>query len=516
MSSNWWGAALAVAIACCGLFPAAAVSEQRSVEPRVRLPGRAAHTAAPARWILGVRTPSGVRPVVVPRSRARLLATRLRREGRLLYAEPNVVLHAASAFESAPDGWARGAVVSSATRLPAFTWPIAVVDDFVAPDLAEFAGNQINWLEPDGRAVAGWHGTAVASVAAAVAGNGGLLGVAPGNPLISYQPRSMYCSDIAAGVLAASRAGARVINLSLGSPDFCFTLYRAVSLAVGVGAVVVAAAGNEYQEGNPVIYPAGFPHVLSVAATGQDGKSAYFSSSNAAVDISAPGVDIPVVIPPGDDPDGTRDGITLVDGTSFAAPMVAGAAAWIGAARTDLSADQVADVLRRGARDLARTGWDRDTGFGLLDLNASLLEPAPPVDPGEPNDTISFVDGSSFASPDAYIFQASRGTVFSATVDEVEDPADVYRIRLPGRSAVQITVRPRSGDPDLAVYSSSVRYVGDARALIARSRRGGLRTDRLRIYNNARSARRAYVVIEPYAKNYQDAGYQLSVRRVRY
>ncbi len=106
--------------------------------------------------------------------------------------------------------------------------------------------------------------------------------------------------------------------------------------------------------------------------------------------------------------------------------------------------------------------------------------------------------------------------MFSATVDEVEDPADVYRIRLPGRSAVQITVRPRSGDPDLAVYSSSVRYVGDARALIARSRRGGLRTDRLRIYNNARSARRAYVVIEPYAKNYQDAGYQLSVRRVRY
>lgn len=454
--------------------------------------------------------------LLVPQGQARRLARRLEAVGDLLYAEPNALLARASAFDSSPDRWARAAVVSPATRWPSgLTKPIAVIDDFVDPGSLDFGRGQVRWLEAEGREIQGGHGTSVASAAAAVFGNDGVFGVLPGAPLLSYQPRTLTCVDVAEGVLAASDAGAGVINISLGTPNDCFTLFRAVSLAFGAGAIIVAASGNEYAEGNPVIYPAAYPHVLSVAAVTVDTKAAYFSSSNAAVDLAAPGVDVPVAVPMAFDDDGRRDGVTLADGTSFAAPMVAGAAAWLRVARPRLSGDQVADLLRHAATDIMPGGWDRDTGFGLVDLDAALVARDPPVDPLEPNDLIGFINGTAFDSPDPYIWRGYGSASYSASVDAVEDPVDIYRVRIPGRAAVRITVRPSSGDPDLEVYSSRARYIGDRSALIARSRKAGTRADAVEIVNSARSTRAAYIAIEPYDEDYLDARYRLAVRRVR-
>src|SRR5207244_10978232 len=88
---------------------------------------------------------------------------------------------------------------------------------------------------------------------------------------------------------------------------------------------------------------------------------------------------------------GSPTGPAAGTGTSYAAASVAGAAAWIWRARPELTATQVADVLRRSARDLGPPGPDVDTGWGLLDVAAALRTPAPPPDPLEPNDDIWYV-----------------------------------------------------------------------------------------------------------------------------
>ena len=137
------------------------------------------------------------------------------------------------------------------------------------------------------------------------------------------------------GIAQASLAGRGVINLSLGGPEKSFFMAQAIVLAFGRGTIIVAAAGNEFENGNPLSYPADDPHVLTVGATTEDDKPASFSSSSSAVDLAAPGVDIPVAVPLVDDP----SGYTTLNGTSFSSPLVAGATAWVWTARPDARED---------------------------------------------------------------------------------------------------------------------------------------------------------------------------------
>ncbi len=122
--------------------------------------------------------------------------------------------------------------------------------------------------------------------------------------------------------------------------------------ALAKGVIPVAAAGNEFQDGNPLEFPASLPHVVTVAATTPDDRSASFSNANAAVDPSAPGVGIMTAVPPALDTDGVPDGYQVMDGTSFSAPMVSAAPAWVRAARPDLTLDRVVQAVRLTARDI--------------------------------------------------------------------------------------------------------------------------------------------------------------------
>src|SRR6185437_2839015 len=104
-----------------------------------------------------------------------------------------------------------------------------------------------------------------------------------------------------------------------------------------------------------------------------------FSSESQYVDIAAPGVDIPVAT-------ALDNSYAPESGTSFASPMVAAAAAWLWTVRPTLDASQVAEILRRSARDIGTPGYDVASGYGILDLTAALAAPTPLADPGEPND----------------------------------------------------------------------------------------------------------------------------------
>lgn len=291
-----------------------------------------------------------------------------------------------------------------------------------------------------------------------------------------------------------------------------------VQVAYAAGSLVVAAAGNEFAAGNPVIYPAAYPHVLSVAALDRNLAPSGFSSENTAVDVAAPGVGIPLAIPAAfDGEDGAIDGVTLANGTSFAAPIVSGAAAWLATARPALSNGQISDVLRRSARDVATQGYDPASGFGLIQMAGALAQPTPEPDVLEPNDGISFIDGSVFAKPDPYIWKGSGRRSLNGTADRVEDPIDVYRIRLPARSRARVRLRARFGNPDLYIYRSNAKSVFDSSKILARSRRATRRTDSVKITNRGRSARRFYVVIrvgnDP--RGTLNAAYRLELQRIR-
>ncbi len=210
------------------------------------------------------------------------------------------------------------------------------------------------------------HGTAVSSVVGAPVNGVGVVGVYPQAVLRAFDASPGDPIDEASviqGITQASLAGRGVINLSLGGPEQSFFMEQAIVLAFGRGTITVAAAGNEFQNGNPLSFPADDPHVLTVAATTEDDKPASFSSSSSAVDLAAPGVDIPVAVPLVDDP----SGYTTLQGTSFASPQVAGATAWVWTVRPTLEKTQVYDLMRWSAKDIWDTGWDKDTGFGLLE-----------------------------------------------------------------------------------------------------------------------------------------------------
>jgi hypothetical protein len=212
------------------------------------------------------------------------------------------------------------------------------------------------------------------------------------------------------------------------------------------------------------------------------------------VDLSAPGVGILTAVPFGYDPGRDGDGFQPVDGTSFSAPMVSAAVAWVRAARPDLTAFQAAQVVRLGARDVGDAGYENATGFGVVNLPGALNREAPADDPLEPNDDVRYVDGRAFDSPTQALYNGRPRTI-EATADLAEDPTDVYRVKVrPGRKA-RITLSPKVGDPDVFVFDAKTRGVRSTRAPVARSTRGGKRTDRVTVRNRGRRTTTFYVAV---------------------
>ncbi|MFD0969142.1 S8 family serine peptidase [Plantactinospora endophytica] len=188
-------------------------------------------------------------------------------------------------------------------------------------------------------------------------------------------PAENEVGALAKAIRHAADAGARVVSLSLGS-DAPFSAYdgaelEAVQYAVAKGVVVIASAGNEGDEQNPVSYPVGYPGVIGVAASTPTGDRAPFSSVHSYVDVAAPGVQIW----------GARfdsTGRTSGQGTSQAGALTAGVAALLLAKYPKLAPQQVADLLKRTASHPGR--HDPKTGYGVVDA-ARALRAAAKVEP---------------------------------------------------------------------------------------------------------------------------------------
>jgi len=275
---------------------------------------------------------------------------------------------------------------------------IAVIDtgaDLTAPDLAAKGATGYNVRttgadvrDPDG------HGTFVASIAAGSGTNReGLTGFGGAAKLLVVKAGSRAGAftdvDEAFGIVYAVDHGARIVNLSLGGPTTSLVERMAVQYAANHGVLLVAAAGNDAQNGNPVEYPAALLQPvgsdgatglgLAVGASTMLGDRAPFSSYGSYLSLVAPGVDVLGALPSAGTASafqtvrlpGSRHGRYGVgSGTSFAAPQVSGAAALVWAAAPSLSAAEVATILEETAS--GNGAWDSELGHGVLNVAAAV------------------------------------------------------------------------------------------------------------------------------------------------
>ena len=397
------------------------------------------------------------------------------------------------------------AVTSSSPKL-------ALIDSKLDTSHPEFQGGRITSV--GSQQVEDEHGTATAAMAAAPTNGRGIEGIWPGMIATNFAT-DLSCGDIVRLIKAVVRGGYDVLNMSYGAAQECFAESAELQRATAAGVLLVAAAGNEFAEGNPLEYPASLPHVVTVAAVDLEGQTSYFSNANAAVDVAAPGERVGTAVPPAFDPDGDGNGYALLDGTSFAAPIVAAVGAWVAAVRPKLTVDQLAQVVKLSAIDLDRDGWDPNTGYGLVQVGRALRWNAPRNDPLEPNEDIFWVNGEIFRTADPVVYDGKpRRRRFRARLDQYEDPADVYRVRFPGHSRTRISAVPSYGDTDIAVYNRSADSTSDTP--IGLSQREGTVRDSIVIRNSGRKRVLGYVeiYIDPTARGL-DAGYSLRFKRVR-
>ena len=239
------------------------------------------------------------------------------------------------------------------------------------------------------------HGTHVAGIIAMSSNGRGGVGLAWGAKVMAIkagQSTGTFTSaDIAKAIDYAKMKGADVINMSFGGTEKSYLVEQALARAFS-SCVLVASAGND---GLPTtdaptqftqkidIYPAGYPYVLGVMATGEDGKLAdfsnwdYYSNANCEYELTAPGVGIFSTLP------GNR--YALWSGTSMAAPCVSAAAAIVRSYHQDKDTYSSRFIMGQLASATQRTTYYRDAiGIGheyaALDiLQSCLKEPRPNI-----------------------------------------------------------------------------------------------------------------------------------------
>lgn len=255
-----------------------------------------------------------------------------------------------------------------------------------------------------------WHGTHVAGTIGATSDNGvGVAGVNWKSKLLPVRVLGKcggYLSDVldgarwAAGIpvpgAPTNLTPARVINMSLGATIDCSTFIRSAIDEIGAsGAVVVAAAGNSGGSA-AAIAPGNCPGVIAVAALNRSGGRAYYSSTGATVALSAPGGSQVIfnessgvlslsnsgATAPHASPNG--DEYVFLQGTSMAAPHVAGVASLMLSVNPALTPQYVRDILRATVREFP--SWSSCNtslcGAGMLDAAAAVrtaVYAAPPT-----------------------------------------------------------------------------------------------------------------------------------------
>ena len=244
------------------------------------------------------------------------------------------------------------------------------------------------------------HGTGVAGVAGAVTNNGiGISSIGWNNKLMCVKTTSSNISlsiltNAIDGIVWAALNGAKVINMSFGSPGPSITEYSAIILAKSLDVVLVASAGNDSQ--NTPIYPAAYGEgvsgipgeiidkrlVVAVSALDQNNNISIWgpgSGSNFGnwVDISAYGTSILTTKASASSTNAINNTYYSVNGTSYSAPMISGIAGIMRSYKPLKTANEIIDcILNTANTDIYGTGHPNNIigtlGTGRADAEAAL------------------------------------------------------------------------------------------------------------------------------------------------
>ncbi|MEU4727599.1 S8 family serine peptidase [Streptomyces sp. NPDC023588] len=275
-----------------------------------------------------------------------------------------------------------------------------------------------------------WHGTHVAGTIAAATNNAkGVAGIAYGakiQPVRVLGKCGGATSDIVDAItwasggtvtgVPANATPAKVINMSLGGAGACTATYQnAINAAVARGTTVVVAAGNSNSDAAG-FSPASCNNVINVAASNRAGDRSYYSNYGAIIDVAAPGgetrraTDTPGTVTTPENAilstlnaGTTTPGAELYkpyQGTSMAAPHVAGLAALLKSANSALTPAQIESAIKGNARPLAGT-CTGGCGTGLADAAATVaaVTSTPPTAGFENTTDFAIGDNATVESP---------------------------------------------------------------------------------------------------------------------
>jgi len=246
---------------------------------------------------------------------------------------------------------------------------VAVIDtgvDLTHPDLADRIVEGTNLVKPgtppkDDHG----HGTNVAGVIAAIGNNGigtaGLAWTVKLMPIKALESDGLGDEDkLGEAIRYAVDAGANIVVMSLGLNRYSPFLKEIVDYAEQKGVLLVSAAGNE---GRDVKFPAAYPTVLAVGGASVNNRVRMESNHGPEIDLVAPWEVFTTAM--GND-------YAYNQGTSMAAPQVAGAAALVLSAWPQFKPYEVRNLLRQTALDIGDKGWDPRAGYGLLQVDRAL------------------------------------------------------------------------------------------------------------------------------------------------
>jgi len=253
---------------------------------------------------------------------------------------------------------------------------------------------------------------------------------------------------------------AKVINLSLGGAIPCSNspaTQAAINDAVAKGATVVVAAGNDAQDAAGFV-PAGCDNVVSVAASDRTGRLVTrYSNYGSKVDIMAPGGDVAADTDNDGNPDGVlsivEGGYAFYNGTSMAAPHVAGVAALLLASNPSLSPAQVESQIKAKAIPRDSTQCPKPCGAGLLNAEVAMNE------------------GYALSvSASSLVLKEGESTALTATLLKQGNPEKDQTLLFSAGNSAVASIQPASGKTDLqgrAVTTVSAKQPGNTQITVS-------------------------------------------------
>lgn len=258
---------------------------------------------------------------------------------------------------------------------------VAVLDsgiDGTHPDLAANFKGGVSFVPGQPPTDSYGSGTRAAGIIAAAINGVGVVGVAPAASLYAVKVLANNGSGnwswLIAGINWCIANKMHILNMALGGGSAPAALEAICNTAFNKGLLLIAGAGNAGLPVPPAIstvgFPAGYKNVIAVSVLDNNSVIAPFSSRGPEVELCVPGVNVLSTMPGG--------GYSTWSGSAAACHHASGAAAAVWGAHRFANNVQIWDLLASTADNLGLPGWDRDYGYGRINVDQAATALIPP------------------------------------------------------------------------------------------------------------------------------------------